>query len=829
MNQRWTRITDVFNEASTLPPAARESWLASHCDDEAMHREVAAMLRTFDRDPDFLEQPPDILGGVARAISDAQAGRRLGPYRLGAEIGRGGMGVVYEAYRDDQDFDRKVAIKILPSWSGAELAERFRRERRVLAGLDHPAIARLVDSGTTDDGALYFVMEFVDGQPIDDWCRDRQLSVADTIALIVKVCDALSYAHQHLVIHRDVKPVNILVTGDGQPKLLDFGIATLLTADRETAVNVTRPAQRSFTPGFASPEQVQGESITTASDVYSLGAVLYLTLAGRPPYGLDALPPLEALRVICEDVPPHMSAVADPNRRGALRGDLDAIVAKALSKLPAERYSNIVDLARDLQAWQTGRPVTAVKQSTAYRLTRFARRHVAAISAAAAVILALLVGGVTTAWQARIAAQERDKAQNRFRQIQEFSRSLLFDVHDALRAVPGATESRRRLLVRAVRYLDGLAADADDDDNLKLELAAGYQQLANVQGNLRSQNVGDTLSAKTSVQKAVRLVDEVRVHRRDDAALLIRAVNLRADLAEIGKVRGDADQAQAAADHEALVHELERRHPRDPRAVATVAQNYSNVGLLKAGAADFDAAQAAYRTAISMFESLKPTDREPGDIRNHAYALKRLGAVLMHRQNYDESEQCYRQALALDEALVAINDSPQTRYDITFTLSDLALVQARRRQLDDAAAMFTRALEIRRAAFDADPKDTRAMVGVATLLGRLGMTAAVQEDWAASAAHYREELAIREQAILVQGPLPGRMAERAWSRLNLAKALLNQTDQSPRSPLRRQWLEEAGRLVRACHRTEGRPSVTAGSEAAYLDLLDSLTNRLKTY
>lgn len=828
MSHRWTRITDLFHEASTLPSAEREAWLAAHCDDEAIRREVAAMLRTYDSDPDFLEQPADAAGGVARAVGAAQAGRRLGPYRLGAEIGRGGMGVVYEAHRDDQEFDRKVAIKILPSWSGADLAERFRRERRVLATLDHPAIARLVDSGTTDDGALYFVMEFVDGKPIDDWCRDQQLSIADAIALVARVCDALAYAHQHLVIHRDVKPANILVAKDGQPKLLDFGIATLMPADGETAVNLTRTAQRGFTPGFASPEQVRGEPVTTASDVYSLGAVLFLILTGKPPYALAGLPPLDALRVICEEIPPDMSAVAAPNRRATLRGDLDAVVAKALGKSSRERYSTIADLARDLQSWQTGRPVTAVRQSTAYRMTRFVRRHVAAVSAAAAVVLALLGGGVATAWQARIAAAERDKAQNRFRQVREFSRSLLFEVHAALRDVPGATDSRRLLLDRAVQFLDGLSADAGNDDNLRIELATGYQQLANVQGNPRSQNVGDTLRAKISFQKATRLVDEVRLRQPDDAALLIQAVNLRYDLVQIGETRGDADVVEARAGHQALVSELEQKHPQNPRAVATVAQNYSDIGLSKAAGGDFDAAEAAYRSAIRMFESLPAADRELREIRSHSYALKRFGAVLMQREQYDESEQRYLQALRLDEAMVRLDDRPQTRYDMTFTLSDLGLVQTRRGKWDDANALFSRALEIRRAAFDADPKDTRAMVGVATLLGRLGMTAARQDDWAASAVHYRAELAIREQAIVAQGPLPGRIAERAWARLYLAKALLNQADGSRPSSSRAEWVEEAGRLVGACRRDDGKATVVAGGQADYLELLDSLAKRLNT-
>lgn len=824
--EQWARITALLDEASRRPAAERSTWLAEHCEDEAVRTEVLAMLRAYETDPDFMEQPADVAHAVARAVSSGLEGRRLGAYRLGAEIGRGGMGVVYDARRDDQEFDRRAAIKILPSWSGSDLAERFRLERRVLAGLDHPGIARLLDAGTTDDGRPYFVMEFVDGQPVDLWCRTQRLEPAARVALVERVSDALAFAHRHLVVHRDVKPANILVTAAGEPKLVDFGIAALLSAEGEAATGMTRTGHHSFTPEYASPEQVRGERVTTASDVYSLGVVLYLLLTDRLPHALAGQSPLEALHTVCEVDPPLMSAVVSPSAGATLRGDLDAVVAKALRKAPSERYGTVAEFAADLHAWRTGRPVSAARQSVAYRTRRFVRRHRRAVAAGAALVLALAGGGAATAWQARIAAQERDKAQNRFRQVQEFSRSLLFDVHQALRDVPGATESRRLLLDRAVLFLDGLAADAGTDDHLKMELAAGYQQLANVQGNQYSENVGDTAAALVSLEKASGLMDDVRRRRPGDVEALVQAVGVQFDLAAVRADRGDAGARDAEARHEALVRELEQQIDDAPRVASIVAKGYSDIGRFRADRADFEAAGQAYREAVRLFETLPRDGRPVAAIRNHAYALKRLGAVLLRAGTYDESEHRYRQALALDEEVLRLDDSPQSQYDITFTLSDIGLVLSRRGHWDDAVAMWNRALEIRLAAAEADPRNIRALSGVATLYGRLGGAAAAEGDVATSVARYRDELAARDRLVALNGPLPGRVSEQAWARLRLAQALLNHAEANPNDSARAAWMDEATRLVRSTGRADGKVPVTAGSPPGFMELHDILTARL---
>jgi serine/threonine protein kinase len=331
------------------------------------------------------------------------------------------MGVVYEAEHTDAEFSRRVAVKLVPSgWSATSLVARFRYERRVLARLDHPGIARLLDAGTTDEGTPYFVMEYVDGQPLDVWCREQALTVRQRVELVVRVCEAVEHAHRHLVVHSDLKAANILITSDGQPKLLDFGIAKMLSEEAESSGGFTKTDQAAFTPAYASPEQIRGEGVTTASDVYSLGVLLYLLLAERLPYEIAGLSPFDAMRTVCEAEPTAPSVVAPLASRRTLRGDLDCILLEALKKDPRERYGSVHAMADDLTAWLGGRPVSASPATLWYRARKLVARRKAQAVATAAVVVALLAGGATTAWQAHLTRLERDKAESRLRQLRQF-------------------------------------------------------------------------------------------------------------------------------------------------------------------------------------------------------------------------------------------------------------------------------------------------------------------------------------------------------------------------------------------------------------------------
>jgi tetratricopeptide (TPR) repeat protein len=773
---QWARVAATFDAVREHPDDRRSAYLDTHCPDTAMRAEVLAMLQAYDRDPAFLEPTTEIAGAVAHSLATGLVGRRVGTYRLIREIGRGGMGIVYEGHRDDEEFDRRVAVKVLPAWSAAPLVERFRFERRVLAGLDHPGIAKLLDAGTTGEGLPYFVMELVNGRPIDAWCRERQAPVPVRVELVERVCAALAYAHQNLVIHRDVKAANILVTTEGDPKLLDFGIAAMLADDGAASAGLTRTGHHSFTPEYASPEQIRGERVTTATDVYSLGVVLYRLLAERPPYQLAGLSTFDAMHAVCELEPPPMSAAADAARRDTLRGDLDRIVAKALRKSPQERYGTMAELAADLRAWREGRPVSAATQSVAYRVRRFARRNRGTVAAGLALVVALVAGATATAWQARVAARERDKAQNRFRQVQEFSRALLFDVHDALRTVPGTTEPRRLLLERGVRFLDGLAADAADDAALQEELATGYRRLGEVQGGAGTDNLGDGAAGLASLEKAARLIDQARLADPRSVGRLAKAVDIYGDLTLMFEGLDRRDDADRAATRQlALVAELERDHPGDATAMAKVAGGYSDAGLHRAQRNDYAGARRYYADAVRVFEALPPdARREQNLVRAYSLTLKRLGAVEMVMGALDESERRYRAALAIEED-AASRAGPGSRwpFEMSYTLSDLGLAASRRGNADEAMRLWTRALDLRRAALAADPKNVRRMSAVASILTRLGGLHSRAGRHPDAVAAFEEALRLQQAVAKAGGRVPDGVRDEAWALINLAAAQLD--------------------------------------------------------
>jgi tetratricopeptide (TPR) repeat protein len=768
---------------------------------------VADMLAAYDHDPEFLEASTDVAGSVAMALADGLVGSRLGPYRVTGQIGRGGMGVVYDAVRDDGEFERRVAIKVLPTWSGVSLVERFRLERRVLASLDHPGIARLVDSGTTPDGAPYFVMEFVDGPPIDVWARDQRLDVRARIALVERVCEAVAYAHQHLIVHRDLKPANILVPADGHPRLLDFGIATLLARADGVDTGVTATGHHTFTIDFASPEQIRGEAVTTATDVYSLGVLLYLLVAGRRPYTLKDLSPFEAMRTVCEVDPPPPSAVAASADAARTRGDLDAVIGKALRKAPRDRYATVAALASDLKAFRLGMPVTAAPESWTRQARRFVRRN----KAAAAVLAAIVGGGSVAAWQARAAATERDRAERRFAQVREFSRSLIFDVNEALSQVPGNVEPRRLVLERAVSFLDGLASDVGNDQVLRLELAEGYRRLGVVQGGPTTENGGDRAAARRSLEKAARLVDAALADDPDGLEPLIAGLDVMADLRSVIARLGAGDARVAEARHRALLTSLEGRHSSDPRAVDAIARGYAAIAVTLEARSDYVGAERALSAALPLLERVAATGAKRRTRAQQASVLKRLGAVMQWQARLEDAERRYRQALALDEETLAEHPGdPAAQFEITITLSNLGGALNRLGRREEAMQLLSRALAIRRSLVAADPNDVRATDGLALLLGRFSTYAYNARRFADSVSYNREKVQLREAMVAREGSSPRTRSDRALARLELAMALMALAEAGT-SETRAALLEEAGALMRDTPVSDfTEPSATAG-------------------
>jgi serine/threonine protein kinase len=427
---QWQRIQELFHAALERDPSQRAQVLAEACaGDAVLHQEVASLLAAHEQAGSFIEAPA--FAGTEAWLVDAPAqavvGRQIGPYQVVRQLGAGGMGAVYLAVRADDHYHKQVAIKLVkPGVPSSDLLRRFRTERQILASLDHPNIAKLLDGGTTADGLPYLVMDYVEGLPLDVYCDRQALSIPARLTLFRTVCAAVHYAHQHLVVHRDLKPSNILVTADGVPKLLDFGVAKLLHPALATQTSVTMvPGQQGMTLAYASPEQIRGEPITTASDVYSLGVVLYELLTGYQPYRFPSPLPHAMARVICEEEPQKPStamrrSAAGPGANGGhprppaggrqpregppaqryrrLTGDLDTIVLMALRKAPSQRYASVEHLSEDLRRHLEGLPVMARPQTLGYRSAKLIRRHKAGVLAAALLGVTLVGGIVGTTW-----------------------------------------------------------------------------------------------------------------------------------------------------------------------------------------------------------------------------------------------------------------------------------------------------------------------------------------------------------------------------------------------------------------------------------------------
>jgi serine/threonine protein kinase len=485
--ERWQQIKPLFNAAIELPTSERDTYLSDACGvDGELLRELNSLLAAHEQADKAFESV--LQGELSAALtasglavdSPERIGMRIGAYRLIERIGRGGMGEVYKAERADDQYRAHVAVKLVRTDQQFGLvAGRFRSERQILAALDHRNIARLIDGGATDAGVPYLVMELVDGQPIDRYCDSRHLGVAERVRLFLQVCAAVSFAHQQLVVHRDLKPSNILVTADGSVKLLDFGIAKLLESDVETrvAADATETIMRVMTLEYASPEQVRGQAVTTVSDVYALGVVLYRLLTGRSPYQSASNSPHRLAEIVGDISPTKPSAATASTEIAAtpiaaldrkrlqreLRGDLDNVLLLALRKEPQQRYSSVDQFADDLRRYLDGKPVLARGDAWSYRATKFVTRHKYAVAAGILFVVSLLAGIVTTTWQARIAAEQTRIAQEeagKQRAVQSFL-TALFEKNTRMQ--PDAAKARnmpvREVLVEASQRVQQEFAD----------------------------------------------------------------------------------------------------------------------------------------------------------------------------------------------------------------------------------------------------------------------------------------------------------------------------------------------------------------------------------
>jgi serine/threonine protein kinase len=523
-----SQVEKIFHDVADLSAAERDQYFAGQDVGAETRREVEALL-SFDAESSGA-LARDIGGAAEHALSQFEAeGARCGRYQLGSALGRGGMGTVYRATRVDGEVTHEVAVKLLrPGADDPQLHARFLAERQILANLSHPYIARLLDAGHREDGQPYLVMEYVPGRTIDAYCNE--LGIRRTVMLFLKVCDAVAYLHRNLVVHRDLKPANILVSEDGEPKLLDFGIAKLLEWGSDSTVT----SMRMLTPDYASPEQITGGSITTVSDIYSLGAVLYRLLTGRPPHRFQGESAMSmALEVTTREIPPPSRLAPE------LKGDLEVVMMKALRTEPQERYSSVDALAYDLRACLDFRPVQARSGNVWYRGRRWLRRYWATTAAAAVVIASLSTG-------LYIANRQRAIAEQRFSQLRQLSKHML-DLDRSIRSLPGSVDARQRLVSATLQYLEGLYAESHGNLDLMQEVSDGYWRLARIQGVNAEPNLGDTQKAEQSLKKADRLMEGVLQARPRDAGVLFRSAVIATDRVIQADTEGRREDEQVHA------------------------------------------------------------------------------------------------------------------------------------------------------------------------------------------------------------------------------------------------------------------------------------------
>lgn len=737
--ERWLAAKRIFQEAHERDEEARGAYLEQACGgDEALRADVAALLTAHAEAGDRFEAPP------LDTIFDESAPTRLGSYRVVRELGRGGMGTVYLAVRQGDELEQQVAVKVIKrGMDSVAIVRRFHNERLILSSLHHPSIARLLEGGTTDEGLPYFVMEYVEGMPLDSYCESRGLGTDERLRLFRQVCAAVQYAHQNLVVHRDLKPTNILVTAEGMPKLLDFGIAKLLDPLVEAGTLDLTAADRPLTPEYASPEQVRGETVTTVSDVYSLGVVLYRLLTGQLPYRFTTRNPQEVLRVLNETTPARPStaavkAVPQARRvelRRRLSGDLDNIVLKALHKDPARRYPSAEQLAEDIRRHLEGFPVRARSDSVGYRTGKFIGRHRVAVLATCVAALALIATTGVALWQARVARTQWTRAEARFKDVRKLAHTVMFDIHDAIAVLPGSTPARQLLVTEALKYLDGLAREASGDASLQRELANAYDRVADVQGLPASPSLGDLKGALTTYRKAQAIRAKLVAGGAEDPQLRreLSATSLKLSLVLLysGDAPGGAEQARQSA---AIEESLAASDPTTAQGVR-LGRSYGRHGYLLGASGNTVESLERLRRAIAVLEPLAaPSESEAREELSTAYS--RLGEILENGNavpgvvpDIPAALLVYRKSLALDEALMGAEPT-SVRRRRNVVVDHVSIGQASERSGDAGSALeqYRLALPLVESLAAEDPANMQARSDHAAVCQRMGSLMAQHGD-----------------------------------------------------------------------------------------------------
>ncbi|HYK88786.1 MAG TPA: serine/threonine-protein kinase [Acidobacteriota bacterium] len=756
--ERWRLVRLILDQALEVEHSARPAYLDQACAaDPPLRSEVESLIASLERAGDFLENPSD----TPEDFGEAWIGKRIGRYQILEEIGRGGMGGVYRAVRTD-DYEQQVAIKLIKRGLDTDfILRRFLTERQILARLEHPNIARLLDGGATEDGRPYFVMEYIVGRPLHEYCDQQRLSITDRLNLFRTVCSAVQYAHQSLIIHRDLKPGNILVTSQGVPKLLDFGIAKILSPNLDIASTLqTNAVVKLLTPEYASPEQLRGEMTTTATDVYSLGVVLHELLTGHRPYRFPSRLPEEVVRIVTdteaqrpsvvirrvEDVSGHTGGsvqltpdVVSSTREGSpaklrrrLEGDLDNIVLMALRKEPERRYGSVEKLSEDIRRHLEGLPVIARTDTFAYRSSRFIKRHKAAVAAATLLFVSLLGGVLATLRQAHISAIQRRTAEQRLKDVRALASSNLFELHDAIQQLPGSAAARHLVIQRGVEYLDKLSKEATGDRDLMSELAVGYGRLARLQGNFSGPGIGDSKAALTSYQKALAIRDSLVSNSPDDFRMAEAEVSLSGDYVLCLLKTGKTGEALRTAQHAlGMAEAVARSLPYDAEARIEEVQAHLLLASVLGGngsspsTRDISGAIGHDSEAIRLLQQLAPGEQSPPARRAALTADLSLAFHLSKARKFAESAKAFDQLLSVEKG----NQSIDRVYTLALNWRGMMLERLgdQRKALEDYENLF----RVTRSIADSDPRDLVARLDFDIARAHIGVQGARLGDKAA--------------------------------------------------------------------------------------------------
>jgi eukaryotic-like serine/threonine-protein kinase len=775
----WERVRDVVDAVLDLPPEARTPYLDQACAEPEVRRYVESLIYSYEQAGGFLDDAAAAkhVEALGETLTEVWQGRRLGAYQVLELIGEGGMGEVYRAVRADDQYQKQVAIKLVRGGFDSRFTlARFKAERQILATLEHPNITRLLDGGATEEGQPFLVMEYVRGLPLDQYCDQHKLNVTARLELFRIVCAAVQFAHQNLVIHRDLKPGNILVTEDGTPKLLDFGIAKIMGPEG-AAVDRTQTMMRLLTPEYASPEQIRGEAISTASDVYALGVVLYELLTGHRLYRFATRSPEEVARTVIETEPEKPSAVIQREEeiidgagttrrltpeaisevregsverlRRRLSGDVDNIVLTALRKEPQRRYASAEQFSEDIRRHLEGRPVQARTDTFTYRSSKFIKRNAAGVAAATLVAISLIAGLAVSLREAHIARIQQARAERRFNDVRKLANSLIFELHDSIRNLPGSTAARKLLVQRALEYLDSLNQEARGDASLQRELATAYERVGDVQSRLEVASLGDPIAATKSYRKAHELRKALAAGG-DIPDLVSYASNCQNLAALLYFASNETEAIPLAREALNITQPLYKRDPTDEHLMGELADDYMALGGMLADArigtteAEVD---EYFQRALEIDQKLASTSKNPAVPNRVMRDEFQIGRRLSNDGLQDQAVKAFQMALAIGEPRAANSTNVQAQRDVAGLHTTLGDALVNSGATAKALQHYRRALGMVENLAAADPNDQEAKVDVGEGALNIGVASAILGQREESLHSLNRSVSIMEQAL----------------------------------------------------------------------------------